>query len=146
LAPAARLEHSAAADGRAWHNVLRTSGDLRARVAALPTALAGVAAELAPLLSTLASPAFVWYATLGLGFVSGRVTDAAASAGAVTSARAMLARRHATLTLAAAPPEVRATVDMWPSPPPGALALMQRLKQRFDPEGRLAAGRFVGGL
>jgi FAD/FMN-containing dehydrogenase len=40
---------------------------------------------------------------------------------------------------------VRATVDVW-GPPPPAFALMQRLKNRFDPEQRLNAGRFVGGL
>jgi glycolate oxidase FAD binding subunit len=31
--------------------------------------------------------------------------------------------------------ELRALVDPWPAPEPGALALMQRVKQRFDPAG-----------
>jgi glycolate oxidase FAD binding subunit len=35
---------------------------------------------------------------------------------------------------------------MWGPPDPGALALMRRVKDRFDPEHRLAPGRFVGGI
>ena len=43
-----------------------------------------------------------------------------------------------------APPEVRDILDMW-GPVPG-LALMRRVKDRFDPEHRFAPGRFVGGM
>ena len=43
-----------------------------------------------------------------------------------------------------APAEVRDTLDMW-GPVPG-LALMRRVKDRFDPEHRFAPGRFVGGI
>jgi glycolate oxidase FAD binding subunit len=35
---------------------------------------------------------------------------------------------------------------MWGPPDPGALALMRRVKYQFDPEHRLAPGRFVGGI
>jgi glycolate oxidase FAD binding subunit len=35
---------------------------------------------------------------------------------------------------------------MWGPPDPGALALMRRVKDQFDPEHRLAPGRFVGGI
>ena len=42
------------------------------------------------------------------------------------------------------PPEVKAAVDTWGPVP--ALDLMQRVKERFDPERRLAPGRFVGGI
>jgi len=44
----------------------------------------------------------------------------------------------------AAPPATRAAVDAW-GPVPG-LALMRRVKEQFDPERRLAPGRFVGGI
>ncbi|GLY99130.1 FAD-binding oxidoreductase [Actinoplanes sp. NBRC 103695] len=43
-----------------------------------------------------------------------------------------------------APEQVRAAVDMWG--PVGGLELMRRVKQQFDPEGRFAPGRFVGGI
>ncbi len=43
-----------------------------------------------------------------------------------------------------APPDIRAAVDVW-GPVPG-LALMRRVKDQFDPQHRLAPGRFVGGI
>jgi glycolate oxidase FAD binding subunit len=43
-----------------------------------------------------------------------------------------------------APPAVRDRVDLW-GPVPG-LDLMRRIKEQFDPTGRLAPGRFVGGI
>jgi glycolate oxidase FAD binding subunit len=42
------------------------------------------------------------------------------------------------------PAEVKAGVDTWGPIP--ALDLMRRVKERFDPERRLAPGRFVGGI
>lgn len=43
-----------------------------------------------------------------------------------------------------APDDVRARVDVWG--PATALDLMRSVKARFDPEGTLAPGRFVGGI
>ena len=43
-----------------------------------------------------------------------------------------------------APAAVRAVVDLW-GPVPG-IALMRRVKEQFDPDRRLAAGRFAGGI
>ncbi len=43
-----------------------------------------------------------------------------------------------------APPDVRAAADVW-GPVPG-VALMRRVKDQFDPQHRLAPGRFVGGI
>ena len=45
----------------------------------------------------------------------------------------------------AAPQAVRALLDAWRDEPP-ALAKMRALKERFDPRGTLAPGRFVGGI
>ncbi|MQA11315.1 MAG: FAD-binding protein [Pseudonocardiaceae bacterium] len=38
------------------------------------------------------------------------------------------------------------TVDVWGQIEPGVLNLMRRTKDQFDPEHRLAPGRFVGGI
>ena len=43
-----------------------------------------------------------------------------------------------------APADVKAVVDVWGPVP--ALDLMRRVKEQFDPERRLAPGRFVGGI
>ncbi|MEN3611625.1 FAD-binding oxidoreductase [Plantactinospora sp. ZYX-F-223] len=43
-----------------------------------------------------------------------------------------------------APDRVRDRVDLWG--PVEGLELMRRVKQRFDPDARLAPGRFVGGI
>ena len=48
------------------------------------------------------------------------------------------------LVILDAPAEVKAAVDTWGPVP--ALDLMRRVKQQFDPERRLAPGRFVGGI
>jgi glycolate oxidase FAD binding subunit len=42
------------------------------------------------------------------------------------------------------PREVKSAVDTWGPVP--ALDLMRRVKDRFDPEHRLAPGRFVGEI
>lgn len=42
-------------------------------------------------------------------------------------------------------PGLRARLDAWP-PPPATLAAMRAIKDRFDPRGVLAPGRYVGGL
>jgi glycolate oxidase FAD binding subunit len=43
-----------------------------------------------------------------------------------------------------APAAVKEAVDLWGPVP--ALDLMRRVKDRFDPDHRLAPGRFVGGI
>ncbi|HEX2233944.1 MAG TPA: FAD-binding oxidoreductase [Thermoleophilaceae bacterium] len=45
-----------------------------------------------------------------------------------------------------APDELRGLVEPWPQPHPGALELMRRVKQRFDPAGICNPGVFVGGI
>ena len=120
------------------HNAVRTAGPLRIRVAALPTRLPAVAARLAGL-GTLA-----WYATLGVGVAGGAVPDAAAAATVLTAARAELVSGGGSLVVEDAP-DALADIDRW-GPPPAGFSIMQRLKRRFDPDGRLNPGRFVGGL
>ena len=65
-----------------------------------------------------------------------------ADADAVAAARAALSPRACTLL--DAPPELRA--DAWAAPEAGALALMGRVKERFDPARIFQPGSFVGGI
>jgi len=43
-----------------------------------------------------------------------------------------------------APGDLKAALDVWG--PVGGLQLMRSVKRQFDPERRLAPGRFVGGI
>ena len=65
-----------------------------------------------------------------------------ADAAAVAAAREALAPRACTLL--DAPAELRA--DAWAAPEPGALAVMARVKERFDPARIFRPGTFVGGI
>lgn len=129
--------------GGDFGDAARTTGTLRAKLTALPTRLESVDALVAPLLGALAGGSFAWYATLGIGFVSGDVTDAPAAASALEAARAGVVAAGGSLVITAAPASIG--VDPW-GPLPGAFRLMKELKKRFDPDGRLNPGRFVGGI
>jgi glycolate oxidase FAD binding subunit len=58
--------------------------------------------------------------------------------------RAVAVRAGGHAVVLTAPQPVRETVDMWG--PVAGLALMRRVKDRFDPGHRFAPGRFVGGI
>jgi glycolate oxidase FAD binding subunit len=62
----------------------------------------------------------------------------------VEALRAALAPRPCSLQ--DAPEPVRAAVAPWPELDPGALAVMQRVKARFDPARIFSPGTFVGGI
>jgi glycolate oxidase FAD binding subunit len=62
--------------------------------------------------------------------------------GSVAAVREELAPRACTLL--DGPPELRA--DAWAAPDPGALAVMARVKERFDPSRIFCPGTFVGGI
>ena len=54
-------------------------------------------------------------------------------------------RRHGgTVVVLDAAPDVKAAVDVWG--PVAAVDLMRRVKDQFDPDHRLAPGRFIGGI
>jgi glycolate oxidase FAD binding subunit len=62
--------------------------------------------------------------------------------GSVAAVREELAPRACTLL--DGPPELRA--EAWAAPDPGALAVMARVKERFDPSRIFRPGTFVGGI
>ncbi|MEU9887452.1 FAD-binding oxidoreductase [Sphaerisporangium sp. NPDC051011] len=62
----------------------------------------------------------------------------------VTSLRTEVARDGGRLVVWTAPPEAAARLDRFG--PVGAAALMRRVKERFDPEGRMSPGRLAGAL
>jgi glycolate oxidase FAD binding subunit len=112
------------ADSRVWgeHARLLAGGPVRLRISALRMQLPQVDAA-APR-GTLA-----FYPWLGAGFVVGEI-DAAS----LQKTR----EKFATVMESGA-------LDAWGAPP-AALSLHKAMKDRFDPQGLLAPGRFVGGI
>jgi glycolate oxidase FAD binding subunit len=80
-------------------------------------------------------------AGLGLSWIALEGEDLAARVGAVREALAPRA-----CALLDAPADLRAAVRPWPDPDPGALAVMRRIKERFDPARIFHPGAYVGGI
>jgi glycolate oxidase FAD binding subunit len=83
----------------------------------------------------------------GAGVVYGVLpggTDPGAVAAVVRRLRAECTAVGGSLVVVDAPPEVLEATDVWG--PVSGLDLMRRVKEQFDPERRLAPGRFVGGI
>ena len=130
----------------ARHDADRTAGDVRAKATFAPASLPRAVEALRPLAASLRGGTLVLHPSVGVGFVAGALEDAAPAAAAIDSARAVLAGLgNGALVLAAAPAALRARADAW-GPPPPAIAVMRRLKRELDPDGRLAPGRFAGGI
>ncbi|MEA2228645.1 MAG: glycolate oxidase binding subunit [Solirubrobacteraceae bacterium] len=91
--------------------------------------------------ATEAGADVVGRAALGLSWLTLEGDDLPARVAAV---RAALAPRACTLL--DAPEAVRAACAPWPDPDPGALAVMRRVKERFDPARIFRPGAFVGGI
>ena len=77
--------------------------------------------------------------------MSGDATDTADFAAALASARARVAHGPGSLVVHRAPAAMHGGLDVW-GPAPGAFSTMKRIKNGFDPDGRMNPGRFVGGL
>ncbi|HET8594077.1 MAG TPA: FAD-binding oxidoreductase [Intrasporangium sp.] len=104
--------------------------DEAARAAGLATPLRG-------------SPA-VGTALVGVDAADGGVPSPEAVRDLVDRLRGRSGTFGGSVVVLEAPPEVREHLDVWG--PVSALELMHSVKQRFDPERRLAPGRFVGGI
>jgi glycolate oxidase FAD binding subunit len=140
------LDDAAAAAFWADHETARCSGALRVRLAAPPSALPAVLdGAVTPLTAVLGRGWAALDPAVGCGFAGGDPADPAAALAALRRAREALGALGGSLTLTAAPAELRAGFDPWGAPP-AAVEVMRRLKARLDPEGLLAPGRFVGGI
>jgi len=64
---------------------------------------------------------------------------------ALLTLRDELAKMGGTLVVLGCPVAIKRGLDAW-GPPSDAQPLMVRVKQRFDPDGTLNPGRFVGGI
>jgi glycolate oxidase FAD binding subunit len=108
--------------------------------------VSGLPAELAKVIRAAerAGGTLVGRAGLGLSWIElPSVAGAEELAGRIGEVRRELAPWPCTVL--DAPDEVRDLIDVW-GPDPSALALMRRLKERFDPAGVCNPGRFVGGI
>lgn len=109
---------------------------VRIRASARPTSVANLVEAF-----TAAEAAVEAYPTAGI--VIGRMRDA--SPATVEALRSRCVAAGGALVLEDAPQDLKRAVGVWGLP--GAdFALMQRLKQQFDPNDTLSPGRFVGGL
>lgn len=97
-----------------------------------------VSVPLSKVASLLSSPVRI-RGSAGVG-----VLYAACSVEQVSEVRAAATEAGGHAVVVTAPDSVRDKLDMW-GPVPG-LELMRRIKQQFDPDGRFAPGRFVGGI
>ncbi|MGA8893037.1 MAG: FAD-binding oxidoreductase [Anaeromyxobacteraceae bacterium] len=128
------------------HDQVREAGALRVKVTTVPSRLGELArAWLPQLLGELSPAGAVVYPTLGMAFASGDPASGAGLAAALRDVRLAVAASGGSVVIVDSPPAIRPTCDPW-GPPPASVELMRALKDRFDPEHRLAPGRFVGGI
>ncbi len=126
---------------------VRIFGDARVRFSIPPAALERFEAEgLEPLIRAFPASKVSLYPSLGIAFFSTYATDRAAAVTGLLLARAAAeALGGNAVLLDARAAAIRAAVDVFGTLP-ASFPLMKRLKERFDPAGRLNRGRFVGGL
>ncbi|KNX37474.1 FAD-binding oxidoreductase [Luteipulveratus halotolerans] len=82
--------------------------------------------------------------SVGVGVLYASTGEAARASAAVGTLRTLTGRSGGAAVVLDAPTDVRDVVDMWG--PVQGLDLMRRVKHEFDPDNRLAPGRFVGGI
>jgi glycolate oxidase FAD binding subunit len=70
--------------------------------------------------------------------------DATDIAAAVEQLRRDVAAHDGSVVVVEAPRDVKESLDVWG--PVRGLEVMRRVKEQFDPDGRMSPGRFVGGI
>lgn len=130
-------------DGATYPWDLTASGDDRAIAFKLTFALSGLADVLQVATETGvrirgSAGAGVTYAALPPG------TPVAVASDVLDRFRRTCTARGGSAVVLDAPADVKSGLDVWGPVP--ALDLMRRVKDQFDPDHRLAPGRFVGGI
>lgn len=118
-------------------------GETVARVSLLPDQTPALAAAVREVARPV-EPFWTAHSGLGLHTIRLRAGDPAEHGSVVASLRQRVAALGGTVTLRRRAPGVDA--DVWPALPAAEQTLMRRIKEEFDPAGRCAPGRFVGGL
>jgi glycolate oxidase FAD binding subunit len=119
------------------------TGDRRSTALKLTFALSG----LADVLAVVAGTGVHLRGSAGSGVAYGAIpagTPVGAVHDAVDRIRKVCTAAGGSAVVVDAPAAVKAEVDVWGPVP--ALDLMRRVKDQFDPDHRLAPGRFVGGI
>ena len=131
---------------RPWQGIDGEGPLLGAKAACVPTELAGAIQDLwASAGANGLGASLRGHAGVGVTYAALRGGDAGALVAAFEEARERLAKRGGSLVALQAPPEFKQRVDVW-GPVGDAAGLMRRVKQRFDPDGTMSPGRFVGGI
>src|SRR5262249_41818831 len=129
------LEQLDEAAAKAWwkrHDEARLRGALRVKIAALPGHIESILPQITAVQTSLQDATFLWYASLGLGFVAGDPIDLETTSRLLSLARQQLQRLGGSLLLQAAPRPVPAAV--WGGGPgPAAFPVVPRRKERFGP-------------
>ena len=142
--PATLASPAEAADFRARHDEVREA-PVRLKVSAPPASFgAGTGEILSRLSATLSGAGSVWYPTLGIAFETGAAAEGKALAAAAGEARRALSPAGGSLVVSSAAAGLLAGLDPWGEST--TFGLSRALKERLDPGGCLARGRFVGGL
>jgi glycolate oxidase FAD binding subunit len=126
-----------------WGRYPFNTKDVAVRLAA---PLAGLHAAIYALRDVAGTP-FPVRGSAGVGVVYAALPatmPAARLASVLDAVRTTLIARNGTCVVLCAPSPLREELDLWG--PAQGLALMQRVKEQFDPRRLLSPGRFVGGI
>jgi glycolate oxidase FAD binding subunit len=109
-----------------------------------PSPYASVTCQLTGLADLLASAPGALRGSAGAGVLAAGLNNGEGLEAELAQLRKIATQHGGSAVLRCAPPHRKAALDVWGPVP--TLRLMRRLKDQFDPEHRLAPGRFVGGI
>jgi glycolate oxidase FAD binding subunit len=127
-----------------WDGAATSPAALVAKVSVLPARIAAVCARIE---SAAAARSLNWELVIqgvGAGYVRLEGEETALRA-ALLELREALAAGGGSLVALGCPLAVKRGLDVWGAPS-DAQPVMVRIKQRFDPDGTLSPGRFLGGI